>query len=118
MTRKSLIDPATLSELKQVLESKLNALTDNRENHNRSIGQKIPIDSEEASSLIEEIEISQTENRMESEQIKQIVSALNRIQDLTYGSCESCNAFIGNDRLVAMPSAQFCIQCQAKKETK
>lgn len=118
MTEKSPINQTELSELKIKLEQKLNVLTDNCEKHNKSIAQEIPIDNEEASSLIEEIELSQTENLMDSKEAEQIVNALKRIQDGSYGICSSCSSFIGKERLFAVPSAQLCIQCQSEKENK
>lgn len=44
--------------------------------------------------------------------------ALKRIEDKTYGVCESCEKEINTARLTAVPYAKFCIKCQDKEEKK
>jgi len=53
----------------------------------------------------------QTERRL-----IQIRKALTRIKLGKYGSCERCNQMIDTDRLMVMPEATICIQCEKKKE--
>ena len=50
--------------------------------------------------------------------LKQINSALLRIQEGKYGKCITCKDHIPEDRLKALPYALKCIQCQAKSEKK
>jgi RNA polymerase-binding transcription factor DksA len=38
-------------------------------------------------------------------------AALDRVEEPGYGVCEHCRAFIGIDRLLALPSATRCIAC-------
>jgi RNA polymerase-binding transcription factor DksA len=38
-------------------------------------------------------------------------AALERIEDGTYGRCESCGGAIGRQRLLAMPATRFCMSC-------
>ena len=45
-----------------------------------------------------------------------IEQALARIEDGTYGKCESCNGNIGLERLKALPYARLCIECKEKEE--
>jgi len=45
------------------------------------------------------------------ETLKEIDDALSKIGLGTYGSCESCKGPIGDERLVAMPAARFCLAC-------
>jgi 3-deoxy-7-phosphoheptulonate synthase len=42
--------------------------------------------------------------------------ALTRIDDGTYGACESCAQPIGKARLQAFPRATLCVSCKAKQE--
>ena len=44
--------------------------------------------------------------------VRQIRSAIDRIDDGTYGICRECEADIAPKRLQAIPWAQLCIQCQ------
>jgi DnaK suppressor protein len=46
--------------------------------------------------------------------LDQIDAALQRIEDGTYGKCDSCGNDIGSDRLAAMPAAAKCISCASK----
>ncbi|MEP7034118.1 MAG: TraR/DksA C4-type zinc finger protein [Dermatophilaceae bacterium] len=42
--------------------------------------------------------------------------ALARIEDRTYGICESCGNPIGKNRLLAFPRATLCMPCKSKQE--
>ena len=44
--------------------------------------------------------------------LEEIAVALARIVDHTYGACERCGEAIGDERLVALPRARYCIRCQ------
>ena len=46
----------------------------------------------------------------------EIDSALQRVDEGTYGSCESCGRPIGEGRLQARPVARTCIECAAGNE--
>lgn len=48
--------------------------------------------------------------------IKKIKSALQRIEDGTYGACEECGDDIGVPRLKARPVTKLCINCKSKQE--
>ena len=48
--------------------------------------------------------------------IRKIQSALQRIDDGTYGICEECGEEIGVARLKARPVTRLCINCKAKQE--
>jgi RNA polymerase-binding protein DksA len=52
----------------------------------------------------------------ETEILKEIDAALERIDDGSYGKCESCGCDITAPRLQALPFATLCIECQAEAE--
>jgi len=52
----------------------------------------------------------------ERDQIHLIDEALRRIEDNTYGICQTCSKDISKKRLDAMPHARFCIDCKKKRE--
>lgn len=58
--------------------------------------------------------------RMESqsEELKEIKDALERIQDGSFGSCEGCQGRIPKERLKAISYARLCIKCQGKEESR
>ncbi len=48
--------------------------------------------------------------------IKKIRSALQRMDEGTYGVCDDCGADIGVPRLKARPVTKLCIHCKSKQE--
>ncbi len=53
---------------------------------------------------------------LDEDQIKQIDAALVALGDGSYGFCQNCGHKIGTKRLLAIPFAKFCIQCQSDME--
>lgn len=52
----------------------------------------------------------------ERDKVDQIDRALGRIDDGTYGACESCGGAIGKMRLMAFPRATLCVPCKQREE--
>jgi len=48
--------------------------------------------------------------------IKQVDDALDRLDEGTYGVCESCGLEIAEERLQAMPFTRLCRDCQQEQE--
>ncbi len=48
--------------------------------------------------------------------IRKIQSALQRIEEGTYGCCDDCGEDIGVPRLNARPMTKLCIACKSKQE--
>lgn len=44
--------------------------------------------------------------------LKEVVTALQKIENGSFGACERCNQIIGEKRLEALPFARYCIDCQ------
>jgi DnaK suppressor protein len=44
--------------------------------------------------------------------LRDVVAALQRIDNGSFGSCERCGEAIGDKRLEALPFARYCITCQ------
>jgi len=59
-----------------------------------------------------------TFGRMESQtdELKEIKDALERIKDGSFGSCENCQGRIPKERLRAISYARLCVKCQGKEE--
>ena len=53
----------------------------------------------------------------ESIQLRQVVAALGRIHDGSFGVCSECESAISPKRLVAVPWAARCIRCQESADT-
>jgi RNA polymerase-binding protein DksA len=52
----------------------------------------------------------------ERDKLAQIDRALARIDDGSYGVCESCGNPIGKMRLMAFPRATLCMTCKQREE--
>lgn len=50
------------------------------------------------------------------EKLQAIQDALDRIDQGTYGICESCDSEIAEGRLMALPFTRLCVSCQAQEE--
>ena len=48
--------------------------------------------------------------------LKEVVSALQKLDDGGFGSCERCGEPIAEKRLEALPFARYCIECQRATE--
>lgn len=52
----------------------------------------------------------------ERERLQAIENALERVEDGSYGICESCESDIAPARLEALPFTRLCVSCQAERE--
>ena len=50
------------------------------------------------------------------ERLLAIDEALKQIESGTYGTCNRCTKSIPEARLIALPTARFCIKCQGEQE--
>jgi DnaK suppressor protein len=50
--------------------------------------------------------------------LDEVVQALARLDDGTYGSCADCGAQIWAERLHARPAARFCVACQQRRDAR
>ena len=50
--------------------------------------------------------------------LKKVEQALARVEEGTYGECQSCSADIGMKRLEARQTAELCIACKEEEERK
>ncbi|MER3453215.1 MAG: hypothetical protein C4344_06170 [Acidimicrobiia bacterium] len=49
------------------------------------------------------------------ETLREVLHALEKIDEGTYGICEGCGQQIAPARLEAMPAARYCITCASKR---
>lgn len=54
--------------------------------------------------------------RRQVEELSQVEAAQKRVSAADYGECEECGAQIGLQRLLAVPHATRCINCQGQHE--
>ena len=96
-----------LEEAKQKGDSTIEELTDSNEVF-ADPADRATAESDRAFTL----RIRDRERRL----IRKIQSALQRIDDGTYGICDECGEEISIPRLKARPVTRLCINCKAKQE--
>ena len=88
-----------LSKLSNSLDSTVMEITDEADLLDRSASQSTN-------------EISAATATRETQEIKAIKLALQKMESKSYGACENCSKAIHSDRLAVLPFARFCIVCQ------
>lgn len=96
---------------REVLREMTEDLRQGRESHKEEGMDAYDLASEER-----DREISFILTDREREKIQSIQEALERIEEGTYGICESCEAEIAEGRLTALPFTRMCVACQAEHE--
>jgi RNA polymerase-binding protein DksA len=100
-----------LNEIKTHLEQERDSLE--RQLAEQSLGE-VDVDegfADSAQATAERSELIAVEEQHESLH-KEVVAALARISDGTYGQCENCGAEIPQERLEAVPTATLCVVCK------
>jgi DnaK suppressor protein len=101
-----------LSEMKSKLLSELDSDLRAEREGNKDEG----MDTYDLASEERDREINFILSDRERVKIKQIDDALGRLDDGTYGVCESCGLEIAEERLQALPFTRLCRDCQQEQE--
>ena len=101
-----------LGEMKTKLLSELDSELRAEREGNKDEG----MDTYDLASEERDREISFILSDRERVKIKQIDDALDRLDEDTYGMCESCGLEIAEERLQAMPFTRLCRDCQQEQE--
>lgn len=115
------VSAETLAKIKeQLLQNKARieaeladvAVVDKKETHAKfpEYGDKI----DESAQEIENYTTNLATERILEENHRDIVAALQRIEDGTYGVCKYCGEPIAEKRLEARPVASACVDCKQK----
>jgi RNA polymerase-binding transcription factor len=108
-----------LSDLRQNLlemKNKLVAEIDSELKAERESNKDEGMDTYDLASEERDREINFILSDRERVKIKQIDDALLRLEDGSYGVCESCGLEIAEERLEAMPFTRLCRDCQQDME--
>jgi len=49
-----------------------------------------------------------------SEELSELMHALQRMEEGTWGQCEKCGRAIGHNRLQALPETRWCLNCATR----
>jgi len=99
--------------LKAELEQKLAELQSRLASIKKDVTQSHSGDSAEQAQERENDEVVDAIGNETAQSIRVIQAALNRIEDGTYGVCDSCGKEISEARLAAVPEATRCVDCAA-----
>jgi DnaK suppressor protein len=104
-----------LAKFKKILETK-------QEELERIVRNRDAIAIEKSADALDEVqhaserELAIRNLDRESHLLRNVRSALRRIEDGSFGTCMHCEDEISPKRLAAVPWAQFCIQCQEQAD--
>ena len=104
-----------LSNFKKILEEKQDELE-------RIVRNRDAITIEKSADALDEVqhaaerELAIRNLDRESNLLRNVRSALRRIEDGSFGTCMHCEEEISPKRLAAVPWAPFCIQCQEQAD--
>jgi RNA polymerase-binding protein DksA len=99
--------------LKTELEQRLARLQSRLASIKQEVTQSHSGDSAEQAQERENDEVVDAIGNETAQTIREIQSALIRIEDGTYGICGACGEEIGEGRLQAVPEATRCVNCAA-----
>jgi DnaK suppressor protein len=80
------------------------------------VGLDQPIGRLSRMDALQQQSMTQSSRRSAQRCIKQIDSALRRIEHNEYGLCLECEEEINQARLQARPESALCLECQSKRE--
>lgn len=102
------------------LSSEVEKLAEETLRHNRQDAagdlSSMPIHMADIASDNFEKELNLDFIQMESAEVRDMDEALARIEEGTFGTCESCDKSIPKARLRAVPHARLCIGCKREEE--
>ncbi|HVM95217.1 MAG TPA: TraR/DksA family transcriptional regulator [Candidatus Acidoferrales bacterium] len=106
------------STREKLLEMKRQVLHEMNEDlrQGRESGKEEGMDTYDLASEERDREISFILTDREREKLQGIQDAIDRIDDGSYGICESCESEIAEGRLAALPFTRMCVACQAEHE--
>ncbi len=112
------MDQAQLEYFRKLLQDKLNALLDEADKtlEEMTVSDSKVADPADRATLESDRSFELRIRDRERKLIKKIKTALERIDDGTYGICEECGEDIGVKRLEARPVTTMCIECKSKQE--
>jgi RNA polymerase-binding transcription factor DksA len=71
----------------------------------------MPTDWEDRASERQGDEVLEALGQAELSELKRIDAALKRMEEGSYGTCQTCGKAVAEARLVAVPEAAQCISC-------
>jgi len=105
-----------VERLRKQLENRRRELTELLGRVRANIARGLDRDSKERAKELEDSEVVDALGNEALDELRQIRATLARIEDGSFGTCESCGETIGQARLAAYPYASHCIECAEDEE--
>jgi len=105
-----------LLALRARLQGDVTQMADNALNEDHSRTTHMPTDMAELGTDNFDQELTLSLLGSEENALAQIEAAITRIEDGSYGRCETCDVKIPKSRLQAIPYAAQCVQCASEQE--
>ncbi len=115
-----MMDQNTLAGFRELLESRLKGLLDGERGAPlKPAAARLtdPMDQVDMASHYRDQELVSAICYRNQKLVREIQSAIKRIDDGEFGTCWLCSSSIGLQRLHALPTATLCIRCQGTLET-
>ncbi|MCL2519487.1 MAG: TraR/DksA family transcriptional regulator [Spirochaetaceae bacterium] len=107
-------------QIKKILltqrEETLNALRAEDQEFTEAINSKDTSDPGDVASGDVDMQMIDLRRGQSSLALAKIEAALARLENGNYGICAKCGTMVDKERLLAVPEAALCINCQAKAE--
>ena len=103
-------------ELRDRLIEKKDELTKRLDRIHLNVRRPLDTDSKERAKELEDQEVVDALGNEAREELAKITDALERMADGSYGICAECNSAIAEQRLLAHPYAEECIDCATLDE--
>ena len=103
-----------LHEEEQRLRTDLQNLQSEADSQKESLQELSVVDQHPADIGTETFEMEKNASIIESvqAQLRDVAEALERVEDGSYGLCQTCQKPIGDERLEALPAARYCMEHQ------
>jgi DnaK suppressor protein len=105
-----------LQQIRKALEKERLDLAHSLQEQGSSLEPVASPDEIDAANFLEFYEIQSSLDELSKMRIERINHALARLDDGTYGRCLKCGETILPERLLALPYAELCINCQTRLE--
>ncbi len=96
---------------KDTLLARRKALVGDMQEIEHALDAPMPTDWEDRASERQGDEVLEALGQAELSELKRIDAALRRMEDGSYGTCQTCGRPVAEARLIAVPEAAQCISC-------
>lgn len=96
-----------------LINDRITELSDHLQRVKKDLDQPLPADLNDQAIDLEDDEVLERIGRAHQQEIRLLNAALTRIENGTYGVCQTCGDPISQDRLEAVLYAPICKECAA-----